>query len=256
MAAFAVVSYNIRHAVLDDGEHAWANRREAVFELLDALDPDVLGLQESTGDQHEEVAAGLPGYEWAGVADDPGSGEHNPIGVGDRFALAGAESTWLSESREEGSVGWDGSFARVATRVELRDRETDRDLAVINTHFDHKGPTARAESARLLREQVDALDAEAVVLGDFNSKPDSEPYGILAGDGYERGLTDARDRAATVEGPGTTITDFEALDPDRELDHVFVTDGLAVDAYRVVDRTADGRYPSDHLPLVAEMRFD
>ena len=256
MSAFAAVSYNIRHATLDEGRDAWPRRKAAVFGLLADLDPDVLGLQESTGDQHAEVQERLPGYEWAGVG-DPGSGAHNPVGVRDRFALREAETAWLSETPAvQGSVGWDASFARVVTRLRLRDTATGRGLAVFNTHFDHEGPTARAESARLLRERVDALDCEAVVLGDFNARPGSQPHDVLTGDGYDRPLADARDRAATVEGPETTVTDFESPDSGRELDHVFVTDGLAVDRYRVCDRAREGgRYPSDHLPLFARLRF-
>jgi len=257
MSAFAAVSYNIRHATLDEGTDAWPRRREAVFDLVGELDPDVLGLQESTGDQQTEVQRRLPGYEWAGVADDPGSGEHNPVGVRARFTLREAETVWLSETPAvPGSVGWDASFARVVTQARLRDTVTGRDIAVLNTHFDHEGPTARAESARLLRERVDALDCEAVVLGDFNARPGSRPHDLLTGDGYDRPLADARARAATVEGPETTVTDFASPDPGRELDHVFVTDGLAVDRYRVCDRTREGgRYPSDHLPVLARLQF-
>lgn len=257
MSAFAAVSYNIRHAILDEGRNAWSRRKGAVFDLLDDLDPDVLGLQESTGDQHAEVQRQLSGYEWAGVADDPGSGEHNPVGVRDRFVLQETETAWLSETPAvPGSVGWDASFARVVTQLRLRDTATGRELAVLNTHFDHEGPTARAESARLLRERVDALDCAAVVLGDFNARPGSRPYDVLTGDGYDRPLADARARAGTVEGPETTVTDFESPDPGRQLDHVFVTGGLAVDRYRVCDRgREDGRYPSDHLPLFVRVRF-
>ena len=250
---FVVTSYNLRHATLDDGRDAWSERKAGVFDLLADLDPDVLGLQESTGDQQAEVSRGLDGYEWAGVG-EPGSGAHNPVGVGDRFALEHAETTWLSESMERGSVGWDASFARVVTRARLRD-SGGRRLAVFNTHFDHEGPRAREESARLLRGFVDDLDCEAVVLGDFNSRPGDSGYTALTGDGHTRVLDDARERATEVAGPTTTVTNFESLDPDRELDHVFVTEGLTVDRYRVVDRSVDGRFPSDHLPVCAELRF-
>ena len=250
MSAFVALSYNIRHAVLDDGKDAWPRRRDAVFDLLEALGPDVLGLQESTGDQHADVEQRLSDYEWAGVADDPGSGEHNPVGVTGRFSRQGAETA---------CVGWDASYARVVTQLRLQDTVTGREFAVLNTHFDHQGPTARAESARLLRGRVDSLGCEAVVLGDFNTRPGSQPYTILTGGSgdYDRPLADARARAGTVEGPETTVTDFASPDPGRELDHVFVTDGLSVDRYQVYDRVREGgRYPSDHLPVVAALRFE
>jgi endonuclease/exonuclease/phosphatase family metal-dependent hydrolase len=141
--------------------------------------------------------------------------------------------------------------------VALEDTRTDRSLAVYNAHFDHKGPEARRRSARRIREHVATLPAatDAVVLGDFNCRPESRPHDIFCADGGERSLRDARTVAATVDGPTTTVTDFETLDHGRRLDHVFVTPGLSVESYRVADDRVDGRYPSDHLPVVVQLRF-
>jgi endonuclease/exonuclease/phosphatase family metal-dependent hydrolase len=255
---FVAVSYNVRHQVLDDGRDAWSRRREAVFDLLRSVSPDLLGLQESTGDQQRDIERALDGYEWYGVADEPGSGEHNPVGVGRRFTARDDHTEWLSATPDEQSVGWDASYPRVLTRVVVDDAATDRSLAVYNAHFDHEGPGARRRSARRICERVATLPAatEAVVLGDFNCRPGTEPYDILSAGCGERPLRDARTVATVVDGPSTTVTDFETLDPGRRLDHVFVTSGLSVGSYRTHDRTVDGRYPSDHLPVVVGLRFD
>jgi endonuclease/exonuclease/phosphatase family metal-dependent hydrolase len=253
---FTVSSYNIRHRVLDDGADAWDRRRDAVFDRLRTLSPDVVGLQESTGRQQRDVERALD-YQWNGVADRPGSGKHNPIGVGARFGSRDARTEWLSPTPDAESVGWDAAYPRVLTRVRLEDTVTGRSLAVYNTHLDHRGPDARRRSARLIRNRLASLPVgtEAVVLGDFNCRPGSKPYDLLtAADGDPR-LRDARTVATGVDGPTTTVTDFETLDPNRRLDHVFVTPGLAVDTYRVDDTTVEGRYPSDHLPVVADLRF-
>jgi endonuclease/exonuclease/phosphatase family metal-dependent hydrolase len=255
---FVVCSYNVRHRMLDDGRDAWARRRDAVTGLLRSFSPDVLGLQESTGTQQRDIERALDRYRWHGVADDPGSGEHNPIGAGGRFVPRAKRTEWLSPTPDEQSVGWDAAYPRVLTRVLLTDTLTDRSLAVYNTHFDHRGRVARRHSARLVRERITSLPAatEAVVLGDFNCRPGTRPYEILLGNECERPLRDTRTAAATTDGPATTVTDFEALDPGRRLDHVLVTPGLSVDTYRAHDRTVNGRYPSDHLPIVARLRFD
>lgn len=262
MSGFAVLTYNIRHRALDDGPNAWANRREAAAETIRALSPAVLALQESTGTQQADVERALPAYEYHGVADDPGSGEHNPIGVGRRFSTVGTDTEWLSETPTERSTGWDAAYPRVLTTVRLED-ERGRRLAVYNAHFDHRGPRAREQSARLIRRRIDALpvETEAVVLGDLNCRPGSAPYRVLSGaeaadtGPTSRSLRDARRVADTADGPDTTVTDFEAPDPGRVLDHVFVTPGLAVETHRIDDRTVEGRYPSDHLPVVAGLRF-
>jgi endonuclease/exonuclease/phosphatase family metal-dependent hydrolase len=252
---FTLVSYNVRHQILDDGPNAWRHRRRAVFDHIHSVSPDVLGLQESTGDQQSDIEEALE-YQWYGVAEEPGSGEHTPIGVGSRFAVQDTQLEWLSPTPTVQSVGWDAAYPRVLTKVSLKDRTTGRSLAVYNTHFDHKGPQSRTRSARLTRERIDSApaDTEAAVLGDFNCQPGSQPYGILTAGG-DRQLRDAHTVATTVEGPTTTVTDFTELDPDRHLDHLFVTSGLSVDLYRIDDYTVEGRYPSDHLPVVAHVRF-
>lgn len=252
---FTVVSYNVRHQVLDDGLDAWGRRRDAIFDCIRSARPAVLGLQESTGEQQADIAHALE-YEWYGVADEPGSGKHTPIGVGSRFGLTESQTEWLSPTPAEQSVGWDAAYPRSLTKVLLEDRKTGRSLGVFNTHFDHKGPKSRIQSARHIRERIASVsaDREIVVLGDFNCRPGSEPYDILT-NGGERQLRDSRAVAGTVEGPATTVTDFTALDSDRRLDHVFTTPGLSVEYYRADDYTTGGRYPSDHLPVAARLRF-
>ncbi|MGM0716610.1 MAG: endonuclease/exonuclease/phosphatase family protein [Halobacteriota archaeon] len=252
---FTVVSYNVRHQVLDEGPDAWPHRRDAIFDRIRSVLPDILGLQESTGEQQRDIEQALA-YQWYGVAEEPGSGEHTPIGVGSRFVFQDAHSEWLSPTPGVQSVGWDAAYPRVLTMVLLEDRTTGRSLAVYNTHLDHMGRKSRTYSARQIQAHIASLpaDTEAVLLGDFNCQPGSRPYEILS-TGGERRLWDARAVAATVEGPTTTITDFSTLDPGRRLDHVFITSGLSVNSYRTDEYTVDGRYPSDHLPVVARLQF-
>jgi endonuclease/exonuclease/phosphatase family metal-dependent hydrolase len=127
-------------------------------------------------------------------------------------------------------------------------------VTAYNTHFDHVGTRARVESASLLRERVDALpdDRPAMAAGDFNARPGTPAYDRLLDGGGRRPLVDARRVARRVSGPATTLTDFTDLRPDRRVDHVFLTPGCDVDRYAVDATTVDGRYPSDHLPVVVE----
>ena len=257
MTAVTVTTYNVRAAGLDDGAFAWPRRRAGVREVLRSLSPDVLALQEPTDDQRSAVADALPSLSWHGDRRGVDPGAANPVGVGDRFAVEGSTVEWLSTTPSApGSVGWDAAEPRTVTRVDLRDSDSDCALSVFATHFDHRGERARERSARLLRERVDALPDErsALVVGDLNCRPGSTPYRVLTGGGFDRPLADARDRAAAVDGPETTVTDWRSLTADSRLDHVFLTPDLPVDRYHVRDRTVDGRYPSDHLPVSVDLR--
>ena len=254
MDPVTLMTYNVRHAILDDGTHSWPNRRGGVIERVRAADPDILGVQECTGEQQVELAAGLPEYEWVGVADEPGSGEHVPIGVRSPWEMLDAETTWLSESGDPGTVGWDAEYPRVVTMAVVRHQSGQR-LTICNTHFDHVGKRARRESARLLRERVDARppDQPVAVLGDFNAEPGSVPYEILTGPDFERELRDARTVASERTGPETTFTEFGPVADGRILDHVFVTTNLDVSRYSVDATAVDGEFPSDHLPVVVRL---
>ena len=49
-------------------------------------------------------------------------------------------------------------------------------MLVVNTHFDHRGATARERSAALLGDWIGARGADPVVLlGDLNAAEDSAP---------------------------------------------------------------------------------
>ncbi|WP_436903078.1 endonuclease/exonuclease/phosphatase family protein [Halovenus halobia] len=65
------MTYNVRHAILDDGTHSWPNRRDGVIERVRAADSDILGVQECTGEQQVELATGLPEYEWLASPTNP-----------------------------------------------------------------------------------------------------------------------------------------------------------------------------------------
>jgi endonuclease/exonuclease/phosphatase family metal-dependent hydrolase len=257
MRPLTVVTYNVHHAALDEKGRSWDRRRAPVARRLRQAQPDIICLQECAGQQHAELAAELPGYEWVCVADSPGTGEHNPIGYSTDLQLRGADTTWLSESGERGSVGWDGGYPRVLSRAQFSHRPTGLVFSAYNTHFDHLGARARFRSAGLVRDRVDSLPDErpAVVAGDFNAEPGTDAYQQLVCDEYDRQLLDARTDAARTAGPETTFTDFTTLKPDREVDHVFLSPEFDVASYTVDTTRAAEQFPSDHLPVVTEFSY-
>jgi endonuclease/exonuclease/phosphatase family metal-dependent hydrolase len=261
-----VMTFNARVHVPEDGKDTWPERAEGVVRTVRYHAPDVVCFQELAPHQYDFVRERLDGYDWVGVGrrDGAGNGEHVPVGVDpDRVRVTDHETFWLSETPDDpGSVGWDAAYARIVTRVSLARAEaadasdaeppgTDT-LHVANTHFDHEGAAARAESARVVRERLAGLDGPTVLLGDFNCEPDSEPYRRLVADG--EGFTDARQLASEgCLGPEHTFHEFTG-DPTIQIDHVLVRDCGVVRHATLADRVDDDRYPSDHFPLVADLR--
>ena len=254
-----VMSYNIRYATLDRGARAWANRRDGVAATVRLYGPDVLCLQEVWQDQLPDLRERLPDYEW--VTERHRTGEHTPVGYRpERLAVDSFETFALAPDPDAvGAVGWDAAVPRVATSVAFRDRDTGRTFDLCNVHFDHEGALARRESARLLQERLDT--EPSLLVGDLNARPASGPYRSLV----ERGsFADARSVATTRFGPGETYVGFDGegveegtdRDPtrDKRIDYVLAR-GFDADLYAVAaDVDATWRHPSDHLPVVADLR--
>src|SRR3954468_18835338 len=58
--AFTAMTFNVRYDEESDGAHQWTNRRDAVVDTIRAHAPDLLGLQEPTCDQWDQIALALP----------------------------------------------------------------------------------------------------------------------------------------------------------------------------------------------------
>ncbi|MFC7209557.1 endonuclease/exonuclease/phosphatase family protein [Natronoarchaeum sp. GCM10025321] len=256
MTALWTMSYNVRYDTPGDGDDVWDERRDAVADIVRSRRPALVGFQEPLPHQLTDLRERLPAYEIVGRGRNAdGGGERSPIGFRrDRFSVLDRETLWLSETPENpGSVGWDAELPRIATRLRLRDEQTGRTLTHCNTHFAHKGERARREAASLLARRLDG-DDPTILTGDFNCEADSPPYRRLV----DAGVRDARSASELPPfGPHTTRTDFGSLHPDWIIDHVFVDGPLSVRQCGTCSETdRRHRYPSDHLPVLAELRYE
>ncbi len=256
------MTFNIRLDVASDGANAWPERQAMVAALIAREAPDILGMQEVLLNQKRDLEAALPNYEMIGAARDDGreAGEFSPLAWRrDRFELVRSGTFWLSLTPEAPSKGWDAVLPRIATWAVLRDRASGARVRVLNTHFDHVGPEARLNSAAIIAgwvAQGPDRNLPAIVLGDFNADPESDPYRRLAQDSAS-GLRDARTATRTPPyGPPGTFTGFDITKaPALPIDHIFVTRAFSVERYAVITQHWGGRLPSDHYPVMAHLRL-
>jgi endonuclease/exonuclease/phosphatase family metal-dependent hydrolase len=249
----------------------WEERLRLIRRELEALSPDVVGLQEvlhhdsTPEDQAQEIARGL-GYHVAyAPAWHIGGGLHFGNAILSRFPVVQAESFPLPVESEDQSrsllyAALDAPCGRVP---------------VFNTHLSwqlHFG-FLRERQVVFIAERVRELAPvdrgfPPIVMGDFNAVPDSDEIRYL------KGLTSRLGRsvyfadcfAAAGDGsPGYTFARsnpyaLQAGEPDRRLDYIF-SRGPGRDrrgeplTARVVCAQPDGAvYPSDHFGVYAELR--
>lgn len=249
-----VMTFNVRLPVASDGPDRWEARRDLMAEVLRQEQPDLVGTQELWKIQGDHLAAALPDYAWFGQGRRGGHADEH-MGVfyrRDRLRVIEAGDFWLSETPEvPGSITWGHLFPRMVTWAVFEDR-AGRRFCLYNTHFPYRegDEDARVRAARLILQRLGALPAglPVILMGDFNTAPDGPTHAVLAG-----ALHDAWTQAPRRDGPAETFHGFTGR-ADRRIDWIFVR-GLRAASVRTVITQRDGRYPSDHFPVVAELRW-
>ena len=251
-----VMTYNIRYDNPNDGDNHWELRKRWLANQVNFVEPDVMGIQEGLSHQVAFLEDALPTYNHIGVGRDDGkmAGEFTAIFFkSEKLELINHATFWLSETPEKPSVGWDAALERICTYALFRNRNSNQKFWVFNTHFDHRGDTARAKSVDLLVTEIKKLNIEGLpvfLMGDLNLEPDSAPIKKLSEE-----MNDARNFSTDLTfGPIGTFNGFKHDQPvQRRIDYVFTSPyGIEVRKYAVLSDSKDRKYPSDHLPVVVE----
>ncbi len=254
-----VMSFNIRFGTANDGDNSWENRKEIVIDMIREQDPVVIGTQECLDFQADFLVEQLPQYRWFGVGREAdGSGERMAVLYrADLISPIESGNFWLSETPEApGSSSWDSACNRMATWARFHHHASGQPFYFINTHLDHRSEPARQGGSKVVLDFIKGLpnDVPLVLTGDFNSiAVSSIPYSIL----IDGGLADVWDTAAKRVGPAVTWGAFKApeVDFDRRIDWIMTRGGIVADRCETVTYNRDGRYPSDHFPVVAHLKI-
>jgi endonuclease/exonuclease/phosphatase family metal-dependent hydrolase len=258
--SLSFMSFNIRYDNPGDEENLWKDRKEKVADLILFHQPTVIGLQEALRHQVMEVDELLRNYRWVGVGRDDGKtkGEYVPIFYDQRrLKLMESGHFWLSETPAvPGSMSWGTACTRMVTYGSFEDLESELIFWFFNTHFDHVSAEARMNSARLLADRIQLIAGEspAIISGDFNCRLES-PAGDLL-------LSAFKHPAALSEhpiyGPDFSYKPFDHPGQSGNvIDHLFFFQfsGVQVLRYGILSDNWNGKYPSDHLPVLTEIRL-
>jgi endonuclease/exonuclease/phosphatase family metal-dependent hydrolase len=258
-----VLTYNIRLATPDDAPNTWSSRKQKVFSIIRESKADVFGLQEALYEQVKDIENAFPDFKRVGVGRDDGkeAGEYSPLFFNEhKYKMVSSGTFWLSQTPSvAGSRGWDAACNRVVSWVQLKEYKSGKVFFVFCTHFDHMGEMARRNSANLILHAVDSLSGKnpAIVLGDFNSKPGSEPYQIITDKSNPKHLLDSREICKKPAGPKYTFTGFSVGGlPGEQIDYIFLKDKIKVLTFKVNNTNNGKYYPSDHLPVSVTLELD
>jgi endonuclease/exonuclease/phosphatase family metal-dependent hydrolase len=256
-APLTVMSFNIRYGTANDGENRWAARRGLLFDVLREQDADLIGLQEALDFQIDEILAAAPAYAAIGVGRDDGARKGEYVAIlfrKDRLQVAASGTFWFSDTPEVvRSTSWGNRITRICTWARFVDRD-GRAFWVYNVHLDHESQPSREKSVALLRQRIDErpLRSEPVIVtGDFNVGESNEALRALtAGRAFVDTFRVAHPREKVVG----TYTGFRPGRVEGEkIDYIFAPPGTEVLSAAIIRTARDGRYPSDHFPVVARL---
>ncbi|MEN6427543.1 MAG: endonuclease/exonuclease/phosphatase family protein [Phycisphaerales bacterium] len=139
---------------------------------------------------------------------------------------------------------------------------------LFNTHLDHKSQPARQNGAILLSRRIaERKHADPVILtGDFNAAEDNPAIQYL------KGLSElASPDGDLFKNPTPLVDSFRVAHPNEQvagtfhgfqggvnggkIDYIFIQPDVVVKAAQILHDNKDGRYPSDHFPVLAVLRF-
>jgi endonuclease/exonuclease/phosphatase family metal-dependent hydrolase len=253
----------------------WEARRPAIAATLARLDADVVCLQEVWADEEtgfaDELAAGLGFHQVYGARL-----EHDGVRFGNAIL-----SRWpITDSEVIALPATEGTQElRTCVRADIDGPRGA--LQVFSTHLNWRFDQSdvRQDQVRAICSFIDesrpegGRDHPPILCGDFNADPDSDEIRMLNGraatpvpklvfhDAWE-----VAGRASESSATGATWSNDNPyakldLEPDRRIDYVFVGWPKAGGAGHVTRCTVeglepvDGVVPSDHLAVLAEVRY-
>jgi endonuclease/exonuclease/phosphatase family metal-dependent hydrolase len=217
-----------------------------------------LGVQEALFHQVLFMDNVMENYTYLGVGRDDGklSGEFAPVFYDStNVKLLYANTIWLSETIDTVSIGWDAALPRICSYGLFEIKSTQQKIWVFNTHFDHMGEIARAESAKVLLNQIakeNKAQYPVILMGDFNCTENLYPYNIFYLSLKMRNLLQHY-HLMVYKVHLMLLIPYLFL--KKCIDFIFV-EGIQVKSLEhSVTKTKNGLWLSDHLPVVGVLEL-
>lgn len=257
-ANLTVMSFNMRHDFKErDPANNWVHRKELVAKVLNTHRPDLIGSQELAPHQVSELEKLVPAYRSFGVGrKDDLSGEgmnvfYNPAVL---KPLA-TETFWLSETPDvPGSRSWGEGWIRCLTWAKFYHIKTKQTFYFFNTHLDTKGENIRLKESEFIMQRIKAIagDSPLFLVADFNSEGGKSPtWKAYKSDGF-------KDAWEAVKNPKGSFSTWCGYRPPRKkkvkrIDWILHKGPIQVNEYETINYNKEGRYPSDHFPVMANV---
>ena len=238
---------NLRFGLAEDGPNNWIHRKQCYPSLLEHHPCDFYGFQEANDFQIAYLKDLLPGHDIIGMRPQaPEHWQHNIIFHDRSWRCLNSDHFYLSSTPDVPSKFSQSQWPRQCTIGVFRKKGMR--LTVINTHFDFE-PEIQRRSAELILKRLEQTPPQGrtVLMGDLNAGPEASCIAEFT--------SKASDFRSTLPPTaGGTYHGFSGDTQGPNIDWILYRGGLEQDAADIVTEQYNGRYPSDHFPLIASFR--
>jgi len=261
-----IVTYNIRRSGKEMAPTTlWENRKPLVFDMIQSLNPDIIGFQEVVKNQLNDLKMVMAGYDSFG---DPRSAylggwiqkwvmkhpratdEHNPIFY--------KKSRLELLDRGDFGINPTGRFKlftaylpRICTWGHFKDKQTGKTLYVYNTHLDNSSGIIRRRQINIIMKHVKkhTQGQPVIFMGDLNTSLKGKRKSKKLA---QAGFIHAKLSAQQIMGPEATRTGWDNGEL-KNIDHILVKPKTVhIMRYEVV-ASPEGVFPSDHRPVLIDL---
>jgi endonuclease/exonuclease/phosphatase family metal-dependent hydrolase len=265
-STFKVITFNLRKDSVFDRLNRWNYRKGMVADFIRQSGAAVVGVQELMPKMKRDIRETLQGYSLFGTGRSKHLfNEHSDILVrNDDVEVDFSKTIWLSKTPERlGSRAFLAFFPRICTICEVKFLDDGRKVRVFNAHFDHISGFARKIGVDIILRYMNELHQKepmpVVLMGDFNVRPNNKVIQSLrqASRKYPQiHLIDAYAYSHQDDLNHNTYHGFKGKKKGKaHLDYIFVSDDLDIVKADVDYSQKNGRYLSDHFPMIATLRF-
>ena len=253
--SITVMSYNLLNDMSISGRPADA--REQMVQTILQNDVDVVGTQENNTEGHHKVFTELLGNYSSYI----GAGESNVIyWKTEKFNMIKKGYYYLTNTPGIKSKYEDSTQYRTLSYVILEVKETGKRFVFVDTHLDYRASEeTRIKQINALASLMKKINGEGlpiILLGDFNSLATRSNGAIPTFLGSNPNFVMTSKVAEKKGDTGESLVsqdDFETR-YYGVFDYIFVSvDNVYTEYYTIVDNISDGKYPSDHLPVLAHV---
>ncbi len=260
MPKIKIVTFNLRCAWDTDGINSFMHRAGLVYDKINEEKPDIIGFQECTPKNMELMEKLFPEYSFHGTYRSEnywGEGVFTAVRK-ELFRVVACEIFWLSPTPYVPGSRFpsQSDCPRICNVAEIRRREDNKMIRLFNIHLDHISEGARIEGMKCVLGKMEEYSARlpmpTVILGDFNSSPQSVPVKICSEHKAPALFDVTGDIVCTNHDFGRRLPSSPA-----KIDYIFASGEIASTHVKTGtwEDCHEGIYLSDHYPVCAEFEY-